>query len=155
MKVVNVPSTSHYMKIRWEERFCKDSHWSKLNGKKVTSLGHIKSNVTSDLTKSCQKHIFPEKKLTSYFFIFFLMGFSWFIFFMRKGLFWKKVKCPRITQIKTGKSQGTERWQKWKIETEKKKKLKKLTYLNFLEQIIACHPWHTVVCYNKIHFHLL
>ena len=28
-------------------------------------------------------------------------------------------------------------------------------YLYFLEQIIACHAGHTVICNDKIHFHFL
>lgn len=36
-----------------------------------------------------------------------------------------------------------------------KRNIKTKAYFDFLEQIIACHAWHTVICNNKIHFHFL
>jgi len=41
------------------------------------------------------------------------------------------------------------------IAEKEDKALETKEYLDFLEQIIACHARHTVVCNYKIHFHFL
>ena len=41
------------------------------------------------------------------------------------------------------------------IVEKEDKALETKEYLDFLEQIIACHAGHTVICNDKIHFHFL
>jgi hypothetical protein len=48
------------------------------------------------------------------------------------------------------KEEGIYDYSKWRQENRDPK-----AYLYFLEQIIACHAGHTVICNDKIHFHFL